>query len=151
MNQIIDSELIFINPDVSTKEEVLQFLSDELYKRGKVKEEFASKIIERESDFPTGLEVVEVNVAIPHTDKIYVNKSALAIAIVSPTINFNRMDNPVSPVDVSMIFMIAIDETGNHIKVIQTLIEFIQKQDVLKKIITMDDKHQIVELIKENI
>ena len=47
--------------------------------------------MKRESVYPTGLPVGEINVAIPHTDPEHVNNAAICLGILEKPVTFNVM------------------------------------------------------------
>jgi len=55
LKKILKPELIFDHLDLKSSEEVISFLAGELERRGLVKEEFRTAVLEREKVFPTAL------------------------------------------------------------------------------------------------
>ena len=62
--------------------EVIKQMASALEEEGYVKNTFADAIVKRESIYPTGLPVGEINVAIPHTDPEHVNNAAVCLGIL---------------------------------------------------------------------
>jgi PTS system galactitol-specific IIA component len=61
-------EDVLLNVDADSCEEVLHTVSSHLLDEGKVKQSYEEHLINREREYPTGLALGDINVAIPHTD-----------------------------------------------------------------------------------
>ena len=71
--------------------EVIKQMASALEEEGYVKDTFADAIVKRESVYPTGLPVGQINVAIPHTDPEHVNNAAICLGILDKPVTFNVM------------------------------------------------------------
>lgn len=87
----LDESLIFTNLHAKTNTEVMEQLGETLIKEGYAKESYIQALITREQEFPTGLDVDGVGVAIPHTDVSHVIKPGIAIAVLEKPIDFIQM------------------------------------------------------------
>lgn len=146
-----DSKLVFTGLEANSYEEVLSYLSNILLERQIVKEEFPTKILEREKDYPTGLECGEINVAVPHSDHIYVNESKIVFATLKNPVMFNKMDEPADEVPVSIVIMLVVAESKAHIELLQQVFGAIQNQDLLKELLSTCNHDELSELIKINV
>lgn len=146
-----DENLVINNLDVNSKEEALEYLSKILINNNIVKKEYLSKILEREVEYPTGLELGNINVAIPHTDSVYVNKGKILFAVLKNPIKFKKMDNPDVDIEVSIILMLAVSEPKAQIEILQKIFSFIQNQKLLLDIIKIKDKTKLVEILRKEI
>lgn len=59
---------------------------------GFAKQGYDQALIERENQYPTGLHIPEVEVAIPHADVEWAIKPSLTIAILDHPVTFGSMD-----------------------------------------------------------
>ena len=71
--------LIFLNLKAADNKEVLQIMGDAMIQEGYGEEGFTEALLEREKDYPTGLDVDGIGVAIPHTDAEHVKKEGISI------------------------------------------------------------------------
>lgn len=149
ISEFFQNELIVTNLDVESKEEVFKVLFKKLYDNGFVKESFLDAIIKREKSFPTGLQLKKYNVAIPHTDPEHVIKPAIAVATLSNPVIFKNMANPLEDVLVNIIFMIALNESHSQVEMLQQLIQLIQNDVFLEKIISLEGGDEIINLVVE--
>ncbi|RSL30739.1 transcription antiterminator [Salibacterium salarium] len=81
--EYMKEELVFLNKDFHTKEEVLQFLHQELYLKHYVKDDFLDKTYEREKAAPTSFGNL---VAIPHPITPQTDETFLSICTLQKPI-----------------------------------------------------------------
>lgn len=144
-------DLIFLDLKAKDQTEAISFIADRLYEKGFVTEDFKKKILIRESNYPTGIEIGDINVAIPHSDHIDVKKGAVSVAVLKNPVLFHRMDEPEKEIEVSIIMVLAIATPKGHVELLQKVFAFIQDQDLLKEIVSSDDKNRVLELVKEQL
>lgn len=145
----LKDSLIIPSLDVSTFEDVMKEVGGVLIKEGYAKESYIKALIKREKEFPTGLDINGVGVAIPHTDVSHVNEAATAIAVLNKPVKFIQMGTDDEPVDVSLIFMLAVVNPSAHIDHLNRILSIIQDTEVLKQLLEVKDKQQIINIIKE--
>ena len=65
LSKLTSEQLITLNSDLSSKDEIIKFLVSKLYQAGKIsnEEDFYQAVLERESLTPTG---IDNGLAIPH-------------------------------------------------------------------------------------
>ena len=85
----------------------MEQLGETLIKEGYAKESYIQALITREQEFPTGLDVDGVGVAIPHTDVSHVIKPGIAIAVLEKPIDFIQMGSDDDHVQVEIIFYVS--------------------------------------------
>ncbi|MDO4800436.1 MAG: PTS sugar transporter subunit IIA, partial [Bacillota bacterium] len=107
MKQIwVEPQEIWIDAKFSTSEEALSAMANHLVNRGICKPSFVEAILNREREFPTGLETLSgIGVALPHTDAEHVLCDRLAIAILEREIPFGAMGFEQEKVEVKLIVM----------------------------------------------
>lgn len=59
-----------------------------MFEKGYVKSTYIDAVLEREKTLPTGLDIGEMCVAIPHTDSKHVNESNVALAVLKNPVEF---------------------------------------------------------------
>jgi len=148
METFLREELIFTQLKCKNREEVLNFLSSKLIEQNLVEEEYAKSIVEREEQFPTGLPSA-VNVAIPHTDNELVKKTSIAVGVLSEPVEFNSMDKSGEKLDVRLVLMLAIKESHGQIEMLQNIINFIQNEKIIDKLINKKDSKKIKTILKK--
>ncbi|OXT05977.1 PTS galactitol transporter subunit IIA [Thermoanaerobacterium thermosaccharolyticum] len=151
ISEFFNNELVVTNFDAKCKEDVFDVLYKKLYENGFVKESYLEAIKKREKNFPTGLQLNRYNVAIPHTDPEHVIKPAIAVATLKNPVIFKNMANPLEDVEVNIIFMIALNESHSQVEMLQQLIQLIQNDVLLEKIISLKGGNEIINLLKYNL
>ncbi len=96
-------------------------LGSRLFGAGYVKDSFVAATINRESRLPTGLPFLGFNAAIPHTDSEHVIKPGLALATLKNTVTFQNMAFPNGTVDVSLVFLLALEQPKAQIEMLQEI------------------------------
>lgn len=145
----LNTSLIVPSLEVETFEDVMTKLGGILIKEGYSKESYVDALIAREKEFPTGLDIDGIGVAIPHTDVSHVNKAATAIAVLDKPVSFIQMGTDDEPVDVQLVFMLAVVDPKAHLDKLQRILAIIQDSDVLNKLLKVKDTDEIINIIKE--
>lgn len=145
----LDKSVIVPDLEAETWEDVMKSLGQKLIDEGYTKESYIDALITREKDFPTGLDIDGLGVAIPHTDVSHVNKAGIAIGVLKKPVTFIQMGSDDEEVGVKLVFMLAVTDPNAHIDELQRIIEIIQDKDVLEKLFTVTDKDTIIEVIKD--
>nr|WP_296964433.1 PTS sugar transporter subunit IIA [uncultured Mediterraneibacter sp.] len=145
----LDKSVIVPDLEAETWEDVMKSLGQKLIDEGYTKESYIDALLTREKDFPTGLDIDGLGVAIPHTDVSHVNKAGIAIGVLKKPVTFIQMGSDDEEIGVKLVFMLAVTDPNAHIDELQRIIEIIQDKDVLEKLFTVTDKDTIIEVIKE--
>ncbi|KMY49972.1 PTS sugar transporter subunit IIA [Peribacillus loiseleuriae] len=148
---LLDEKLIITNLRATEQQDVLKSLFSKLHKEGCVRDSFLENILKREENFPTGLKLGKYNIAIPHTEPQFVNKSALAVTTLEKPVNFRRMDKPEEEVPVDIVIMLALKEKNDHLKVLGKIIQMFQSSQVLESLKKANNSKEIIEIIKSNL
>ncbi|MDB4868130.1 MAG: fructose transporter subunit [Cohnella sp.] len=121
LQKMTNKQLLFLDVDWSSKEEIIDHLVDALERSGVVtsKEGFKQVVLERENHSPTGL---EKGLAIPHGKSGLVTEAKVAVARLKNPISGWRSIDPANKVD--LVFLLAIPETeagSTHVKLLSQL------------------------------
>ena len=143
------TKYLVIQGTANNSEEAIALCGEALHEAGVVGEDFATACVEREKNFPTGLDIDGMGVAIPHTDVSHVNRPAIAIAVLKNPVTFIQMGTDDEEVGVKLVFMLAVTDPSAHIDELQRIIEIIQDKAVLEKLFETTDKEKIIEIIRE--
>lgn len=128
----LDGNLIMNNLQANTKEEVLKQLGKRLYEFGYVKKDFTKAILEREKRLPTGLPTKPYGIAIPHTDSDKVIQPKLAFASLKKPVTFLQMGNAKKDVEVKLIFMMALTDADDQLRMLQKLMGIFQNDKLVQ-------------------
>ena len=145
----LSENLIVPDMEAGSSEEVFSILGGRLISEGYCKESYVDALIAREKDFPTGINMGDIGIAIPHTDKEHVIKGAVAIAVMKHPVHFYQMGTTDEHVNAKLIFMLAVEDPKEHLVFLQRILMVLQDQEVLGKLTKTKDKKEIIEIIKE--
>lgn len=123
---IISKELVQLNMDATTKEDVLVQLSKVAAANGKISDEqtYIDAVLKREAEYSTA---VGFGVAIPHGKSEAVNEPFLMYTSAKD-IDWNSMDG--APVDLVFLIGVPAGEAGTtHLKILAALSRKLMKED----------------------
>ncbi|MCC0633886.1 PTS sugar transporter subunit IIA [Clostridioides sp. ZZV15-6388] len=138
--QIISSNLIFKDIEVSSNEDALKFLGRRLFEEQYVKKSYIEAVIAREKKYATGLPTGSYGVAIPHTDIVHVNEPGIAIGILNEPVKFIMMGTDDTEIDVKVIFMLAVKEPQEQLQLLERLMTIFQDENILNNIIDLSEE-----------
>lgn len=145
----LDPALVMTGLDARDRSDALTQIGQVVIREGYAKESYVDALIRREENYPTGLDIDGVGVAIPHTDVSHVNKAGIAIAVLKEPVTFIQMGTDDEPVDVQLIFMLSVVDPNAHIDQLQRILEIIQDTSVLEQLLNVKNVEQIIEIVKE--
>lgn len=145
----LKEELIFPKLEVSNSKEVFEQVGGKFIKEGFCKESYIDALVNRESEFPTGIDVDGFGIAIPHTDISHVNKAGIAIATLENPVKFIQMGTDDEEVQAKVIFMLAVDDPKKHLELLQNVLSVLQDKEVLNKLSNADKCNEIINIVKE--
>lgn len=145
----LKSELILLDFEADSSTEVFEKLGRTLIKEGYCKETYIDALIEREKDFPTGINMGGIGIAIPHTDKRHVNHGGVAIGVLKKSVDFYQMGTTDEKVEAKLIFMLAVDDPKEHLTFLQRILQVLQDQKVLEKVKNVTSKEELIKIIRD--
>lgn len=140
----LSSELVILDLEASSRDELLNIMSKKLVSKKMVKDSFPDAIIERENVYATGLMHEGIGFAIPHTDVIHVKKQTISIGILKNPITFNEMGSN-KKVEVSLVFMLAIKEPHQQVKFLQAMMQAFQNKESLLMIKNCENTEDVIQ------
>lgn len=133
MEELLKPELVISNFECASAREVFESAYQFLYQNGYVKEGYLEAILKREDEHPTAIPLLDVAIAIPHVDPVYVQKSCILIYSLKNDVIFNSMlDRKETPV--SYVFFLVLENGKKHIKALSELMKAMQDSDIVNKL-----------------
>ncbi len=145
--KLLNEELIILDADVSTAEDCIRLMGQKFEELGYVKEGYADAVVEREAVYPTGLPGKLLNIAIPHTNNLLVNKPAVGVIVPKSDIKFCMMGQRENVLDCSLIMPLVIADSKKQITMLKKMMKIIQDGERLQKIKLSKSKSEIIELL----
>ena len=145
----LNENLIVPDLEAENSEEVFEKLGGLFIAEGYCRDTYVDALKEREKDFPTGINMGTIGIAIPHTDKQHVIKGGVAIGVLKKPVHFFQMGTTDEPVEAKLVFMLAVEDPKEHLVFLQRILAVLQDQAVLARIMETRNKKEIIEIIKE--
>lgn len=139
----IRKDLIFTDVPGETWEELLRNVASRLLAANVVTEGYADALIERETNYPTGLPIGNINLALPHTYPQYIREHAVAIAVPSHPIRFRSMEDSEETVEVSLLVCPLLEKMDENIKLLPSLMKFFTNEQTLSELVTASSAEAI--------
>ncbi len=141
---ILDEKLIALDVDVTTAEECIRYAAGLFYEHGYVQQGYGDAVAEREKVYPTGLPGKGINVAIPHTNNLLVNKPAVGVLIPKKPIPFLMMGTKDQVLECEVIIPLVIKNSEMQINMLKKMMKIIGDSELLQKIRNSKDKAEIM-------
>jgi galactitol PTS system EIIA component len=142
-----NEEISLFKMNFESKEEVISELVRLMEMKGLVTEEYKHSVIERENEFPTGLQTLPHGVAIPHADSSHVLQTQIAFASLEDPIEFKAMGSN-EPVDVKLIFLLAINNPNDHLDMLQKLIGIFQTEELINRFTACNSQEDLNQVLQ---
>ena len=149
MKSLFNKELVFLDIEVSNTDELFKIIADNLKNKGFVNEKYHDGLINREKDFPTGLQLEDYGVSIPHTDPETVKKDFIAVVRPSFSITFSLMEDNDKNIPVDLCFFIGLKDGKKSPLVLVELISLIQNHKLILSVLNENNREKIIEKIQE--
>ncbi|MCC0701946.1 MULTISPECIES: PTS sugar transporter subunit IIA [unclassified Clostridioides] len=140
-------DLISLDLEANDYESIIRELGNKMYQKKYVKNTYINAVLKREKTLPTGLNIGEMCVAIPHTDSQHVNESNVAVGILKNSVKFNSMIDPTDKLDVELVFLLAVKNPDSQVKLLKDLMSVFQNIKLLRDIKNASTKEEVAELL----
>lgn len=146
LGEILNKNNIALNVEVSSRDELLQYLSDFSEKLGYSTDSKAvyKKYLAREAENSTGM---EKGIAIPHAQDKSIKGSAMLIAKLAKPVEWKTFDN--QPVDIVISFLIPDEDNGsNHLEYLSSTSKLLMHDEFIESLRKAQTKEEILKLFK---
>jgi PTS system galactitol-specific IIA component len=116
-----------------------------------VKDTYVQAVLDREKEFPTGLQTTLLGCAIPHTDTIHVFRSSIAVATLTSPVIFQAMGDPGVDIKVTLVMMLAISDVNMVINTLTKVISILEYESSLCKIMGATRREEIQEIMRDHL
>ncbi len=141
---MLHENLIFLNYKADNQEQLLTDFAKVLQEQGYVKDSYAKAIIEREAEYPTGLNTPGIKLAMPHTYPQHVIKPAILVATLQNPVAFKEMGNSTNTVEAKLIFMLAVTDPKGHLEILSKLMSIFSQEDKLLDIYNSSSPKELI-------
>lgn len=148
LKDLLVQSAIVLNYPAENAEDIVNVLGMRLFEDGYTKESFIQAALDREKEMPTGLPLNgSYNAAIPHTDIEHVIKPGVAFGTVKSPVIFQNMAVPDESVDVSLVFLLALDQPKAQIGMLQQIAGILQDPHLIKSLMNASECEEVVRII----
>lgn len=102
--------------------EAITLCGDYLYRNGCVDKGFSTACIERENEYPTGIDC-DIPVAIPHCKSLSIKQNAICYLRLQFPVKFKRLDDDEQTVCTRHIFNLAIKDGEQHLSILSRMMQ----------------------------
>ena len=145
---LLSEELIFDHLK-GNFEEIMKVVVDYLYKHKIVKETYYDSLMQREKEYPTGLECMSGNIAIPHTYSEHCNRSALVIIRPDEEVMFTKMDDHSERIACKLIILMVINDAEQQLTMLRKLMTLLQSAEEYEVLVSEPSHKRVVEVLKK--
>jgi len=146
---MIDLDLVLLDMQARTWRDVIGKLGKLMLDKNDVKDSYIDAVIAREEELPTGLNIGDFYVAIPHTDSNHVNKSSIAIATLKSPVEFSEMINPAGKINVELVFLLAVKDPKQQVTLLKSLMSVFQNKKLLINLKNAKEKSEVAVILKD--
>lgn len=144
---LVKQELIQLNCTEDCLEDFFAHQANKLYELGYVKVSFDNALKKRELEYPTGLELEYISIAIPHTDPKHVEHPFISICrLKKQSIPFIQMGTSDVVVYPQIIFILGITQPKNQVAILSELMELCSNEQFVQKLVRSSTVEEIEEL-----
>ena len=114
-----------------------------------VNETFKEAISKREVEFPTGLKMESISIAIPHTDVIHIKEPFVSINRLKNKIDFIQMGTDDERVAVQDIIILGIKDPKKQVSLLSNLMELFSEREFVLAYKKANTSEEIIELVQK--
>ena len=144
-------ELILVDVEANNYEEAIRKVGKRLFDNGYVKDTYIDAVVAREADFPTGLHLEGIDIAMPHTAGIHVNTPAVCVAKLAKPVEFSHMGDPETKVQATLLFMMAIKNPDEQIETLQAVMGIFTNQEAIEELKAAKTEAELFSVAKKYI
>ena len=146
--QAVHRELVVYDLEASSAEEAIRVLGGRLFDGGYVRDTYTDAVVARERDYPTGLQLKTVGIAMPHTTGAHVIIPAVCVARLRQPIEFSHMGDGSIKVQAEMLFMMAIKDPNDQLKTLQSMMAVFGDDEALGALLSARDEDELYQEAK---
>lgn len=146
----ISEPLIFTQASYQTSDDLFEGVSKQAFQQGKVRDDFLARVKEREATFPTGIQLENLGVAIPHTDAECVLEEFVAVVVNQEPVEFKSMEDINQSVPASIVFVLGLNQAHAQLEMLQSLMGLLQNEAILKDIIAATSSQDVLTIVNKN-
>lgn len=149
--QAVYEDLVVFGVDAKDAEDAIRQVGRHLLDKGFVKDTYIDAVAQREKEYPTGLQLKDLAVAMPHTAGVHVNTPAVCVAKLAHPVTFAHMGDPDTKVEAELLFMMAIQSPDAQLDTLQKVMGVFTNETAVARFKAAADKHELYQTAMEYI
>ncbi|MGG5370684.1 PTS sugar transporter subunit IIA [Enterococcus sp. AZ196] len=150
LSAYVKEPLVFAQENFSSQAELFEQVAQKALDLGWVREDFLDRIRKREETFPTGIQLMNVGAAIPHTDAECVLEEFVAVITMQESVVFHNMEDNNKQVKAQIIFVLGLNQPHAQLEMLQSLMGLLQNETVLSELLLATTENELIRTIKKN-
>ena len=144
-------DLIVLDVEAADCVDAIHKVGARLFEGGYVKDSYIDAVAAREDEFPTGLILEDINIAMPHTSGTHVNKPAVCVAKLKNPVVFGHMGDPDTKVNAELLFMMAIKNPDEQVETLQNVMGVFTNSEAVAALKAASDEETLYAVAKKYI
>ena len=141
--QAVYEDLVVFGVDAKDAEDAIRQVGRHLLDKGFVKDTYIDAVAQREKEYPTGLQLKDLAVAMPHTAGVHVNTPAVCVAKLAHPVTFAHMGDPDTKREAALLFMMAIHTPDAPLHTLQKVMGVFTNETAVARFKAAADKHEL--------
>lgn len=150
LSSYVKEPLVFTQANFTSQAELFQQVSQKALDLKWVREDFLERITAREQNFPTGIQLMNLGAAIPHTDAECVLEEFVAVVTLQEPVVFYSMEDNTKQVKAQIIFVLGLNQPHAQLEMLQSLMGLLQNESVLSELLLATTENEFIQVIKKN-
>lgn len=150
LSDYLDQSLILTDRTYDSNSQLFEEVFSIAFEKGYVREDFLERVQEREATFPTGIQLENIGVAIPHTDAECVHKEFVAVVANAQAVEFKSMEDLEQSVAANIVFVLGLNQPHAQLEMLQSLMGLLQQEEVLNQLIAAPTAQDLLTIVKNN-
>ncbi|AKG73484.1 PTS sugar transporter subunit IIA [Salinicoccus halodurans] len=146
---LFDETLITLDASYSSQEDLFKNAAEHLVDLGYIEETYLEALVNREREFPTGLETKYCNIAIPHTDAPHIKHPFIYLIRLNENLKFKNMGDVNSEVAVKIVLFLGIKNPKKQISLLSDLMGKFEDEDISKMILNGKNEKELEQNLKK--
>lgn len=152
MQALFREELICEPFAAESAEDTIRRMGEVLISAHCVTADYIDAALSREEDFPTGIQLHNAGIAIPHaTPEENVLRSGIAVVKLLSPVDFHSMENPEDTVAANLVLFLALKDQQLHLEILKKLFLSLQKPELVQKLIDSRDGKSLLEVLQKKL
>ena len=147
--ELFREDLVQMKGVFANQEALFEGIFKDLLKKSLVEQTFLKAVKQREESYPTGLQLENMSIAIPHTDVEHVIEPFVYVYKLEQTVRFIQMGTNDVPVDAEAVLVLGIKEPKEQVGMLSGLMAMFSDQAFIQKFKEAETEREVIQLLKQ--